>query len=74
MATVKQTYRFETAAEAGVTFEGVADADTAFMADLVGVLVFCSTRRLRAGVSKTGLVNLRLEQKGKNIISKATLE
>lgn len=52
--------------------EGVMDPKAAFIADLVGVLVFCSTRCLRAGVSKMGLVNLRLEQKGRNIISKAT--
>lgn len=74
MARVKQIYRFETVAEAGVALEGVMDEDAAFIADLVGVLVFCSTRRLRAGVSRMGLVNLRLEQKGRNILSKATWE
>jgi hypothetical protein len=72
MARVEQTYHFEIVAEAGVALEAVMDPDAAFIADFVRVLVFCSTRCLRAGVSKMGLVNLRLEQKDRNIISKAT--
>ena len=50
-----------------MALEGVTD--TVLMPDFEGVLVICSVRRLRAGVSKMGLVSLRLGQKNRIIIS-----